>query len=175
MGLAKALLPLNGVPLVLCHVNALRPARVLVVTGASSDPITALLPTDIEVIHNPDWAQTWPADSLRLALQQADIRGPCLVCPVDTPPARPETLQALLSAGAPAVPVDSDGRPGHPVLLSEVEVAEMRRQAPEGGLRTLLTGVLRVAVCDPNVAMDFDHPSAWRRFLTRVTPPPPSG
>lgn len=170
MGRSKGLLVLRGEPLLLHHVRALGQVtrRVVVVLGADADAHRAVLPRSVDVVENPDWATTWPADSLSLALRDADIDGACLVTPVDVPPATPSVLAALEATSPPAVPVDPEGRPGHPVLLDRDLVASIRRRAPEGGLRALLGAAARVPVDDPDVALDFDDPPAWSRYLART-------
>lgn len=170
MGQPKGLLTLRGEPLLVQHVRALSGVaeRIVVALGAQAEAHRRVLPEGVVVVENPDWATTWPADSLALALRQAELDGPCLVTPVDVPPAHPDTLQALIEAGAPAVPTDRDGRPGHPVLLDAQLVRRIRRVAPEGGLRTLLTRATRVAVTDPDVAWDFNTPERWQAWLQRA-------
>ncbi len=171
MGRSKALLRLGSATVLEAHVAALRgySRRVVVVLGHDAPRHSALLPPDVQVVHNARWAESWPADSLRLALQEAQVEGRCWVTPVDTPPAAPETLEALLEAGAPAVPVDARGRGGHPVLLDARLVERIRRGAPDGGLRTLLGHATRVLVQDPLVSRDFDTPEAWRAFVEEYT------
>lgn len=165
MGRCKALLELDGEPLVAAHVAALgaRCDRVVVVVGAEAEGVAAA--AAVEVVPNPAWASTHPADSLGLALRQLGHRGPCLVTPVDTPPASPATLDALLAAGPDAVPVTAAGHPGHPVLIGPATVAALHHAAPDGGLRTLLADARRVVVADPLAHIDFDTPSRWRTFL----------
>jgi len=166
MGSPKGLLPLHGVPLLRCHADALstRASRVIAVLGREAEAHAAVLPPSVRVVVNEAWAGTAMADSLRLALTEADVRGAALVTPVDVAPARPETLDALLGAGAPAVPVDANGLPGHPVLLDAATIAAIRDAPPEGGLRTLLATARRVPVADPWVARDFDDPESWQSF-----------
>lgn len=169
MGRPKGLLPLEGRPLVARHVDAFRPFadRIVVVLGARAEDHARVLPADVVLAYNPDWARSHPADSLRRAIVDADVRGVAWVTPVDVAPARPETLEALLASGAPAVPVDHRGRDGHPVLLDEALLARVAAGAPPGGLRALLGEARRVPVADPWVAEDFDDPAAWRAFVSR--------
>ena len=172
MGRPKALLGLRGRPVVAWHVDRLAAIadRVLVVAGADLAPIRAALPAGAEVVENARWATTGQADSLRLALDAADVDHAVLVTPVDVLPPAPATLAALVAAGAPAVPVGPDGRPGHPVLLDAGIVERLRREVPAGGLRSLLEGARRVPVADPLVAEDFDDPEAWERLTERWRP-----
>lgn len=167
MGRPKGLLSLDGLPLLVRHVQAFAPSsrRVVVVLGARAEDHARALPDGVELAHNPDWEQGHPADSLRRAILDADVRGTAWVTPVDVAPPRPETLAALLRAGAPAVPRDARGRDGHPVLLDGALLDRIRARAPEGGLRALLGAARRVPVDDPLVAEDFDDPAAWRAFL----------
>lgn len=166
MGSPKGLLPLRGVPLLRRQVDALaaRASLVIAVLGREADAHAAVLPPAVRVVVNDAWATTAMADSLRLALVSADVRGAALVTPVDVAPAAVETLDALLAAGPPAVPCDAEGRPGHPVLLDAAAVEAIRASPPEGGLRTLLAAARRVGVADPWVALDFDDPPSWRAF-----------
>lgn len=165
MGRSKGLLLLAGRPLLAWHLERLAPfvSRAVVVIGHDAEAHRAALPEGVEVVENPAWAVTEPADSLRLALVR--VAGPCLVMPVDVAPPAPETLRALLAAEAPVVPVDPRGRPGHPVLLDPETVARVRERAPPGGLRTLLGDAREVEVADPWVARDFDDTEAWARFV----------
>ena len=166
MGSPKGLLALRGVPLIRCHADALgaRASQVIAVLGRDAEAHAAVLPPTVAIVVNPDWATTSMSDSLRLALREADVRGSALVTPVDVAPSRVDTLDALLAVGAPAVPCDAGGLPGHPVLLDAAIVGAIRRESPAGGLRTLLAGARRVTVADPQVALDFDDPESWRAF-----------
>jgi CTP:molybdopterin cytidylyltransferase MocA len=168
MGTPKAMLPLRGRPLVLWHIERLAEVatQVVVVAGAHHDEIASAIGASARVIENPAWETTWPADSLALALRSVAPQGSCWVTPVDTPPARIQTLQALLCAAPPCVPVDAHGRPGHPVLIGRQTAAAIQRLPPPGGLRSLLQTAERVPVDDPLVATAFNDPIAWRTFTT---------
>jgi CTP:molybdopterin cytidylyltransferase MocA len=169
MGRPKGLLPVQGRPLLVHHVEAFgkRAERVIVVLGSQAEAHRAVLPEGVATVVNEDWATTWPIDSLRLALARADVVGECWVTPVDTPPAALATLDALLQAGSPAVPISPGGHaPGHPVLLDPALVLLIRRRPPAGGLRALLGAARRVPVGDPMVSDDFDDPAAWAAWIT---------
>jgi CTP:molybdopterin cytidylyltransferase MocA len=163
MGFPKALLQADGRSLVERHCAALLVAarRVVVAIGADAARVRTAVPAGITVVENPEWQQTWPADTLRRTLIEAGIRGRCLVTPVDVPPARPDTLEALLSAGAPAVPLDAAGRRGHPVLLDAALVAHLRRHGAPQGLDTLLGSAVLVPTSDPDIARDFDDKTSF--------------
>lgn len=167
MGVPKALLDLDGEPLIRVHVRRFRDAglRVVVVVGAVIEPIRAILPPDVTVVVNPDWESTGPAESLALALALAPD-ATALVTPVDVPPARPSTLRALLAGVGDAVPTWS-GVDGHPVRLDPPH--------PPGRLDHRLVGARRVAVDDPDVVLNLNTPEAWAAWLSRrrrrTTPP----
>ncbi len=162
MGYPKGLLDLQGVSLLRRHVDTLRPVcdAISVVLGAHATRLRAVLPAEVSVLVNPEWATTTPSDSLRLALVQAAEPACCLVTPVDVLPARPETLDALLGAGAPSVPCHR-GRDGHPVLLDAAVVRRVVDGPVPGGLRALLEDAARVEVDDPSVPLDFDDPASF--------------
>ena len=166
MGHPKPLLLVDGEPLILHHIRALSRIcdAVVVVLGCGASDLRAVLPASVQVVINTDWKTTWPADSLRLALVEADLVGPCWVTPVDVPPAAPDTLRRMVGAGAPAVPVDRHGQPGHPVLLDDPMVKSIRRQAPAGGLRTLIASAPRIEVDATDVSQDFDDPEAFEAW-----------
>ena len=166
MGRAKGLLPLQGMPLLTGHIEALAAhfKRTVVVLGADHLEHRAILPPHVLVVHNPAWAETWPADSLQLALRAHITHGPVLITPVDTPPVRPQTLERLLLTEAPCVPCGPSGRPGHPILLHAEGVARLRRSVPVGGLRTLLGEATAVRVDDPWVHANFNRPADWHAW-----------
>jgi len=165
MGSPKATLPLGSRTVVEAHLDRLRPVcgELVVVVGAWESAVRAVLPPDVTVVANPDWATTSPVDSLRVGLSTAGSSA--FVVPVDTPPAHQDTLRALLRAGPPATPVDGAGNPGHPVLIGAEIIERVRSGAVAGGLRTLLVRRSWVVVADPWVAFDFDDPTEWGRFV----------
>ncbi|MEQ1501604.1 MAG: nucleotidyltransferase family protein [Myxococcota bacterium] len=175
MGTPKALLSWHGTPLIARWCAALAPIadRVIVVVGAAADAVTAALPAGVVAVENRAWATTTPIDSLHLALTVVDVVGAAVVTPVDVAPARPDTLRALIAAlgdGRSAVPVDPDGRDGHPVALDPALVAAIRARPIPGGLRAALSGAARIPVGDPAAGDDFDDPAAWARAVRASDP-----
>lgn len=180
MGRPKALLSVDGRPLVNCHIDALRGAAtsIVIVTGCRAPEISAVLPPDVGIVHNERWVQTSPIDSLALALarlkeidRELDRElDRVLVSPIDVVPPAPQTLQRLLSASAPAVPVSRDGQRGHPVLLGPSEIARITRgdRGGQQGLRGLLADAQTVVVDDPLAALDFDDEETWRTVSVRL-------
>jgi CTP:molybdopterin cytidylyltransferase MocA len=163
MGRPKALLELDGRTLVQAHVDAFRPVCDAIVVVTSDQITVDVVGAEVLVNRAPD-AQM--IDSLRLALIDRAVNH-AIVTPVDVPPAAAGTLTALLAVPAPAVPVDDGGRPGHPVLIGRQEIAAILAAPPGGGLRALLRQAARIAVADPDVALDFDDPPSWATFLAR--------
>ena len=165
MGAPKGLLRLRGRSLLALQVAAYAgfSKRIAVVLGALEAEHRAELGPEILTVVNPRWADSWPVDSLAIALASIETRGPIFALPVDTPPAQPATLRALLEHGAPAVPT-SEGRDGHPVLIDAHIAAAVASRPPDGGLRTLLTRARRVPVAQPGLDRDFDRPADWAHF-----------
>lgn len=155
MGTPKGLLPLEGRPLLLRHVEAFCSAGlpVRVVLGAHEGAYRALLPPQVEVRVNAEWERSDPAASAWIGIHDAAV---AIVSPVDVPPAAPETLATLLRPGGDAVP-SFGGRAGHPVRL----VAPHRA----GRLDHRLADAERRPVDDPGVLVDFDTPAAWSAWL----------
>lgn len=172
MGRAKALVPIEGVPLLARHVAALSAFELYVVVGFEAARHREILPPHIRVVENPSWRTDAMSDSLRRALAGISADA-ALVTPVDVPPADPGTSTALLEAGAPAIPVDPSGREGHPVLVDAAILSRLREAPVPGGLRTLLAGARRVPVVQWDAGLDFDDPAslaAWESARLTRTP-----
>ena len=167
MGIPKALLRVGGITLVERHCEALSHAarRVVVAIGADASDVWSAIPEWATAVENPAWRTTWPADTLRHTFLQARIHGRCLVTPVDVPPARRETLDALLAAGGPAVPLDTQGRRGHPVLLDKRVVLEVRNHGAPNGLDAVLGSATLVRTTDPDLARDFDDMASFEAWV----------
>lgn len=160
MGGPKALLRVDGEPLLVHHIRAYESVglRVTVVLGAEAERVRAVLPPAVRVIENRDWATTDPAASAWLALEGL---GDCLLSPVDLPPPRRETLVALLATSGDAVP-RYRGVDGHPVRLA----------APHhpGRLDERLRGAQRVDVADPGCVLNFNEPADLLRWGSVTRP-----
>lgn len=159
MGGPKALLPWEGRPLLLRHVEALEGARlkVRVVLGAGEAELRPLLPAAVEARSNPRWAESEMGDSLRLGLADLPADALVMVMPVDMPPPPVGLLRALRRMGEPVVP-SFRGGDGHPVVLRVGALGE-------GTMREALTDARRLACAWPGVVANFNHPAdlgAWR-------------
>lgn len=161
MGVHKALLLLDGVPMVTVHVNALRAVceRVIVVLGSQAEAITPHLPPGTEVCINRDWAVSHMSDSLALALQHET--GTVLVTPIDVPAAPHRVLKDLLKATAPAV-LHHNNEPGHPVAFSAMAVRDKLRQ---GHLREALACANPVHSDWPGCTRSWNTPEEWADWV----------
>lgn len=164
MGRPKALLDLDGAPLVCRHVEALATAcdRVRVVVGAEARAVSAAIPPMGAPIHNPWFATTGPRESLLLALRDLPEDAWALVTPVDVPPAPGRVFRALLATGQQAVPT-FEGQEGHPVL---VDVGTTRDRLIVGQtLQEALQGAIRVELDWPDATSNLNTPEQWRGWL----------
>lgn len=155
MGRPKGLLPLDGVPLLRAHVDAFSAAGlpVTVVLGPAVAEHLAALPPGVRVILNLEWRRTQMSDSAWYALEGAGVT---LLTPVDVPPARPDTLAALLAADGPAVPT-VDGVPGHPVRLDPPHTRVR--------LDARLAGARHIPVADRDCVRNLNRPEEWAAWL----------
>lgn len=114
----KLLTEVAGRPLVLHALGAARAAglRVIVVTGAVD--LESVLPADVTVVHNPQWAEG-QAVSVRAALTVADSEGEdaVVVGLGDQPGITPEAWRAVADTPGELVVATYDGQRGHPVKL----------------------------------------------------------
>ena len=175
MGGPKALLMIEGEPLYLRHVRRARQA------GCE----------DVILVTNRDVARDLPSEpGMRIVVSDEDetsgslARG-CselgdaafiLITPVDAIPASEVTMALLFQAirdGADAATPSFEGRGGHPVLCRREVLSPYVGPRPFPTLRDRLAGLgekrVRVAVTDPNVTRDLDHPEDIRA-LTGAAP-----
>ena len=161
MGVPKGLLDVDGVPLICLHVAAFHAVGlpVVVVLGAHAEQYAAVLREKaaplFRLVLNAAWATTAMADSLRLG----QGLGAALVTPVDVPPARRTTLQALLAESGDAVP-EYGGEPGHPVLLARPLLEGERLDVRLGSAR-------RVRIDDPDCLLNLNTPADWASWHAR--------
>jgi CTP:molybdopterin cytidylyltransferase MocA len=142
--------------------------RVIVVVGWGGSLAVRGLSAGVEIIRAPDWRAGGQSDSIRLAL--GDVHGGrVLVQPVDVPPVSSGVVRALCAAGGSAVPVWR-GRPGHPVMLAQPLIEELRATHPRDGLRGLLGDAQRVVVEDPSVCWNLNDPRQLARWLRSGSP-----
>lgn len=181
----KPLLPF-GEGSVLAHVvgtwRAAGVRRVLVVGGYRADEVEAeSARLGASFVRNPrpeDGMFSSVCVGLAAALELFPECRWLGVHPVDIPLVRPDTITALLSAGAvarkellmPAYGGDG-GRGGHPPMLSRELAARVLSWRGDGGLRAVLVGAdrLLVPVDDPYINMDMDRPADYEAALSHLT------
>ncbi|MCZ6727119.1 MAG: NTP transferase domain-containing protein, partial [Acidobacteria bacterium] len=105
------------------------------------------------------------------ALADDDI---VLVCPVDYPAVRPETVRRILTAlselEAEAVVPSTGGRRGHPLALSAPTSSAIHELDAAIGLRQLLRRVaaLEIEVDDPAIHRDLDTWSDYADLVAQL-------
>ncbi len=156
MGQPKALMPVGDVPLLRLHIDRALTAGLQswVVLGFRPDAHAAVLPQGVRIVYNPAWASTDMSTSAWLALETLGA-APCLLTPVDVPPARPEVLRRLSGLPGDVVPT-FDGLDGHPVRLAPPHVP--------GRLDLRLARARRVMIEDPTCVYNLNTPEDWRRW-----------
>jgi CTP:molybdopterin cytidylyltransferase MocA len=189
LGGPKALLawptPAGERPLSIAHAAArlaAESARVLVVTRqALLRPLFAHVLPGIDLLASTAPDRLGPAGSLGFARASLADAAAVVVTPVDTPPARAETVAALLAhldahPGLLAVRPRHDRRGGHPVVLRQAALDAYALPEPpplREHLRALGKACADVDVDDAAVLVDLDTPAqamSWLRapprFLT---------
>jgi CTP:molybdopterin cytidylyltransferase MocA len=169
MGGSKALLLLDGVPLLKAHVERVLAAgcdRAVVVTR----PEVAARLGELPKVTMVSAATASQAESLCKAVQKVGKRGAVrvLVTPVDAPPVSEATIRALfaaLDAGAGIATPHRDGKGGHPLVCRMTFLAPYAKKddpEPPPILRELLAAHeaerVRIEVDDPRVGLDLDTP-----------------
>jgi molybdenum cofactor cytidylyltransferase len=163
-------------PLAIAHAEARLAAeshRVLVVTrSATMRPLLPFVRPGIDILTSDAPDDLGPAGSLAFAVPRLADAEIVVVTPVDTPPARAETVARLLAALAadPALlaarPV-FHGRTGHPVVIRRAALDRYEQAgAPiadppplRDHLRALGAACAGVDVADPGVLIDLDTPA----------------
>lgn len=164
-------------PLAIAHAEerlAAESARVLVVTRKPVvGSLLGYVRPGLDLLASDAADDLGPAGSLAFALPRLGDVDIVVVTPVDTPPAKADTVARLLAAlaeGAPggegaaflaARPI-SHGRAGHPVAIRPAALARYAEPSPPP-LRDLLHALgaacAAVDVSDPTVLIDLDTPA----------------
>jgi CTP:molybdopterin cytidylyltransferase MocA len=176
MGRPKALVPLDGEPLVRRAVRTLADGGctpLLVVLGAAAEEVEPLLPTGTRAVVAEDWAEGMGA-SLRAGLAAVERLDPApdavLVHLVDLPGVTAAAVARLATRTTPHALVRAayGARPAHPVLLGRAHWPGVRAAATgDSGARAYLAGHpdLELVECgDLAVPDDVDTPEQLARF-----------
>jgi molybdenum cofactor cytidylyltransferase len=133
----------------------------------------------VEVVVNPDPDEEMLV-SIRLGIERlGDSVDAFFVWPADHPAVRTATLDSLARAASrdrAVIPVFAGGR-GHPAIVGAELVVEIRRLAPNAGLRQLWRSrsdaVRELAVDDAGVLENLDDPETYERARHREGSDPP--
>jgi molybdenum cofactor cytidylyltransferase len=157
-------------PLSIAHAEdrlAAESAEVLIVTRKVMIPaLLGYVRPGIHLLSSDAAADLGPAGSLAFAVSRLPEGDLILVTPVDTQPARAETVRAmvarleadpLLLAARPSY----HGRGGHPVVLRRAALDAYKAGAPplRDHLAALGEQVAVVEVSDPTIVLDLNTPS----------------
>jgi CTP:molybdopterin cytidylyltransferase MocA len=171
MGRAKALLELDGRPIVAWHCERLAAIadEVVVVTGAAS--LAGAVPSTARIVHNEAWSTTEPRHSLLLATAGLDSEAEIIATPVDVPPAPANVLEALLAARADVVAehgavVTFRDAPGHPIRMG---AGSLRAALSAGTLRDATARALAVPVDWPGAVQTWNTTDEWAAFVASVS------
>jgi nicotine blue oxidoreductase len=179
MGRPKALVELDGVPLVRRALSALAGGGctpLIVVVGALGDEVAAVVGDDALVVTAQDWASGMGAslraglDALGSRAETAEVRA-ALVHLVDLPGVGPEAIARMVAAvSGPDTLARAvyQGRPGHPVLMGRAHWAAVQAAATgDEGARGYLAGhpgLVMVECGDLADPRDVDTPDALDAF-----------
>ncbi len=198
MGFPKALLQLDGIPLVEQHLHAADAFGMtlrVVVLGYAVDTIlgAANLETAITVVnpapHQGQFSslQTGIETLLRPSLK--DRWAALMITPVDCPPPPSAVLRRLLSALSMEPDADGfipthRGRPGHPIVLRQSCARRLLKSSPRSRLDRVLreANVHHIDMNAPDILWNLNTPedvARWRRArrpaVRRKADPNPPG
>jgi molybdenum cofactor cytidylyltransferase len=170
MGRPKALLELDGRPIVAWHCEALSAVADQVVVVEGGAPLEGAVPAGARIVRNDAWATTEPRHSLLLAIADLDPLDEIIATPVDVPPAPANVLAALLAAppdvvAARGAVVAYRDAPGHPIRIG---AASLRAGLAAGTLRHATAQALRVPVAWPGAVLTWNSETEWLAFLESV-------
>lgn len=180
----------KDVPIAVAHAEARLAAesgRVLVVTRkAMMKPLLGYVRPGLDLLASDAADDLGPAGSLAFAVPRLADAEIVIVTPVDTPPAKPDTVAKLLARldAEPALlaarPV-YHGRAGHPVALRRAALDRYTEPSPpplRDHLHALGAAVAGVDVNDTAILIDLNTPAdvmgllrALPRFITPQSPP----
>jgi molybdenum cofactor cytidylyltransferase len=179
MGQLKALLPWQGVPLLLYQVNSLKDAgvdKVVVVVGHQAERLKPIVEGQegVSLAFNPDYLQG-KTTSIKAGVRAiaASSPGALVVLNVDQP-RRPETIRYLLQqhrSGRSLITIPTyQGKGGHPIILAPSLLDELRCINEETqGLKAVAqrhkADTLRVEMESPEVLWDLNTPEQYQEAL----------
>jgi molybdenum cofactor cytidylyltransferase len=180
MGSPKALLPIDGKPMLACVLDMLDAAKVspiVVVTGAAAEQLRPVLEgRDVQVAHNPDYEQGEMLSSIKtglLALPRNIDATLIVLC--DQPGVKSSTITILAAAWSQRRPrvlaPTYQGKRGHPIVLSMTGVDEIISLPPAATLKSYTSAyaseMVELSVDDAAVVRDIDTPADYAAELKR--------
>jgi CTP:molybdopterin cytidylyltransferase MocA len=174
MGSPKALLLLRGETFadLLIETFSRYCDPVILVLGHDADLLRSGIrrKSSARLVINHEY-QTGQISSLQCGLRAAPSGTSGVVFTlVDHPNVRPETMQALLAAGAPIAIPRFEGRRGHPVFIAGELFPEFLKLPAGASARDVLdrhpAEVRYIDVNDPGILQDVDDPEAYRRIAS---------
>lgn len=174
----KLLMRINGIPLVLLSLEALKEIERVVVVGAYAEELLPLLKDEV-VIYNPKWKEGL-SSSVKIGLRFFSNFDAVVFHLADMPFVRPPTVKRLIDSydenSCYAVVPQHNGKRGNPVLISKVLFGRADELRGDEGFRTLLKeaerlGKLCKVEAGEEVLVDIDTKEDLMRFSSSGLPP----
>lgn len=178
MGRPKALLPFRDLTFLETILHCLRSAgisRCVVVLGHGAHAIQSTADLgEAEVVINEQY-RLGQTSSLQAGLKAIHNSDGALLCLVDHPAVRPETIRLLMKAfeetKAPVVAPVYESRRGHPIVIGRVLFPELLALNSDQGanvvVRKYRDASLEVRVDDPSVVQDIDTSGDYAKITGR--------
>ncbi len=180
----KPLLELGGVPLIVRVLRSFRESAavepIYIVSGHRADELVAAIGDGPEhkIVRNPDYVAGEMLSSVRVGIDQLPAGGGgsrgaagFLLAFADQPAVAADTIRRLVEGfhqiKSPLILPTFRGKRGHPVVISEELIPEIRGLSPSDTLKTVvhryLHEALLIPVDDPAILEDLDTPEDLAR------------
>lgn len=144
---------------------------ITVVVGHKSRELKdSIFYSDIRYVENPNYSETQMFDSVVLGVE--DIMNLCdriMIMPMDLPAILEETLTKVLSIEGELVRTIFDGKPGHPIIITNKFAATLSSYKGNDGLRGAMESygspITNVNVDDEAVYFDIDTPEEYEKLI----------
>ena len=178
MGRFKPLLPFGESSVIETSVaNVLTVAQsAAVVLGKRADELAELMKSRfgkrVTIAFNPDYASTDMLTSVRIGLRALRECDAFFILPADMPAISRETFKAVADAFSESddivIPV-TNGRRGHPPLISARLIPDILRYEGDGGLRGFYGSrkVREIPISDEGILTDLDTPDDYDKAEKR--------
>jgi molybdenum cofactor cytidylyltransferase len=181
MGSPKALLPIDGKPMLACVLDALAAAGevspIVVITGAAAEQLRPILADrDVQAAHNPDYERGEMLSSIKVGLVALPRNiDATLIVLCDQPGVKSSTVAALAAGWSQLRPrvlaPTYQGKRGHPIVLSMTGVDEIISLPPAATLKSYTSAyaseMVELSVDDAAVVRDIDTPGDYAAELKR--------